>query len=422
LKRNIREKETVKRILCILLSLMLAIVTLPPPAWAAPAPAIESYLISGKLAEGEAAMLARLSQKPEDDQARFSLGTVQLLSGVERLMQSLYRYGLRSNGLTQSLPFLRLPVPENPNPETIRYEDSRQLFQTFLDDLAKVRATLEPIQDPAVKLPLRLGLVRLDFNGDGKAEPTESIWRVFEVVTGIRATEQQAKQFAIAFDAGDVLWLRGYCHLLAAIAEFGLAHNGQDFFHSLAHVAFAKPDTPYTFLVNTRPGSASFGQVDFVDVIALFHLLNFEVQEPQRMTTALQHLQSTLALSRQSWQVIMSEKDNDREWLPNARQKGVLPRVSVTQPMIDGWFTFLDEAESLLAGKKLIPFWRTREIRGVNLNKVFTEPRRLDVALWLQGTSAAPYLELGSVTNQQVWSDLARIFQGRFFGFAVWFN
>jgi hypothetical protein len=411
------------RVLFVVVLLLLALWV--PRTLAVETPtAIEPFLIAGKFADGEAAMLARLKEKPEDDQARLSLGVAQLMSGVERLTQSLYRYGLRHNSLTGMLPFLRLPIPENPNPQVIRYEDTRQLLQTFLNDLATVRTTLAPIQDPKIKLPLRLGLIRLDLNGNGKVESTESLWRIFATINRLRITEQQAKGFTIAFDAGDAIWLQGYTNLLGAIGEFALAHDGKEFFNALAHVAFTKPETPYKFLVDGRPEPSqfSFGGIDFVDLVAFVHLLHFPVAEPARMATALQHLQTTTALSRQSWKLIAAETDNDREWLPNPKQTGVIPNARVTQAMIDGWLAFLDEADGLLEGKTLVPFWRTREIRGVNLRKAFLEPRTTDVVLWIQGTAAAPYLELGKMTDRDVWIQLAQVFRGQFFGFAAWFN
>jgi hypothetical protein len=100
----------------------------------------------------------------------------------------------------------------------------------------------------------------------------------------------------------------------------------------------------------------------------------------------------------------------------------VIPNAVVTQAMIDSWISFVGESEDLLAGKKLVPFWRSREIRGINLNKAFTQPRNLDLVLWVQGTAPAPYLELGKQTDANVWQQLLSVFGGRFFGFAAWFN
>lgn len=385
-------------------------------------PEFESYLINGKFQAGETALLTKLQQTPNDDRTRFSVGILQLMDGTERLMQSLYRYGLRQNTFTSFFPILRLPVPTNPNPQTVTYEETRQILQTLLTDLAKVRSTLDPIQDPTIKLPIRLGLTRMDFNGDGKLDNTESFWNVLTRITGIRATEQTAKAFTINFDAGDVAWLRGYCNLLAAIGETVLAYDEQQLFDATAHLMFTKPQTPYPFLANGRKVFQYGDNLDLVDVVAFFHLINFPVLEPQRLTTALQHLQTTLALSRDSWRLIVAEKDNDREWLPNPKQKGVIPNAVVTQAMIDSWLSFVGESEELLAGKKLVPFWRSREVRGINLNKVFTQPRNLDLVLWVQGTAPAPYLELGKQTDANIWQQLLSVFGGRFFGFAAWFN
>jgi hypothetical protein len=393
-----------------------------PQAVAITPTAIEPYLIAGKLAQGEAAMLAQLQNHPEDDQARFSLGVTQLLSSVERLSQSLYRYGLRQTSVTRFLPVLRLPIPENPNPQTIRYADTRQVLQTFVDDLAKIEATLASIKDPNVKLPLRFGLIKLDLNADGKVEAGESFWRIFESLNRTGITESKAQAFSIAFDAGDAVWLRGYTHLLSAGLEFALAHDGQLFFNTLAHLMFEKPETPYPFLVTGRSQNPYGNSAEITDLIAFFHLLNFPMQEPARMTKSLQHLQAVTALSRQSWQLIQAETDRDREWLPNPQQTSVIFNTRVTTAMIESWMAFLDEADALLLGKNLIPFWRSTEARGVNLNKVFTQPRSTDVILWIQGTGAVPYLEFGKVTQPQLWQRLQETFGGQFFGFAAWFN
>ena len=61
---------------------------------------------------------------------------------------------------------------------------------------------------------------------------------------------------------------------------------------------------------------------------------------------------------------------------------------------------------ALLAGKRLLPFWRGDPSRGVNLRRVFTEPRPFDLVLWVQGTAATPYLEKGPLTKPEVWRRL----------------
>ncbi|HIK06185.1 MAG TPA: hypothetical protein IGS40_15955 [Trichormus sp. M33_DOE_039] len=405
----------------LLLTLILAFPLAPLAQSKTPFAEIEPYLIKAQFQAGEAALVAKLQQNQNDDQTRFGLGIVQLMGATEKLMQSLYRYGLQQNGITQFFPILRLPVPENPQPQPVTYKDARNILQNLLDDLTKIKETLEPIKDNRVKLPLRIGLTRMDFNANGKLEENESFWQTFSLLSGIQATEKAAENFAIAFDLGDVIWLKGYCNLLSAITQTVLAYDESKLFDSTGHLIFANPQSPYPFLAQGT-GIFSFGNIDISDIVALVHLINFPVFEPERLTAAMQNLQTVTTLSRQSWDLILAETDNDREWLPNPKQKAVIPNAEVTQEIIDSWLAFLNETDTLLSGQKLIPFWRKREVRGININKVFTQPNNFDLVLWVQGTAAAPYLEFGKQTDAATWQRLLAVFRGQFLQFAAWFN
>jgi hypothetical protein len=391
-----------------------------------PAPGLaEKYLMSGQLAEGEVALQALLKEHPTDDHARFGLGTIQFLRGVERLAQALHRHGLRSESrFLGNLPIVRLPVPPNPMPQPVSYDGWRRILQTLIDDLRKAEATLAPLKDVGVKLPLRFGLIRLDLNGDGRAGEDEILWKLYARLNqGAALSADTAKAFIISFDRGDVAWLRGYCHLLMALGEFVLAHDGKELFECTAHLFFEKVDSPHPFLVKVRERGFHFGgDYDIRDLIAFLHLIRLPVQEPRRLTAALEHVQAMLARSRESWKLILAETDDDYEWIPNPRQKGVIPNVRVNQEMVDSWLEFLTEAEALLAGQRLAPFWRGDDGRGINLRRVFTEPRTFDLVLWVQGTAATPYLEEGTLTRPGVWQRLQRVFGGEFIGFALWFN
>ena len=121
------------------------------------------------------------------------------------------------------------------------------------------------------------------------------------------------------------------------------------------------------------------------------------------------------------WKRVLAETDNDHEWIPGPKQKGAI-NIPVTQEMVDNWIVALDEAERILQGKKLLPFWRGKPTRGINLRKVFLEPRPLDIVLWIQGTAATPYLEEGNLTNPDTWQQVNQAFGGQFIGFGFWFN
>ena len=127
-------------------------------------------------------------------------------------------------------------------------------------------------------------------------------------------------------------------------------------------------------------------------------------------------------LSRQSWQLIQGETDNDNEWIPGENQQSVIEGVQMDKERIRSWHAFLQEAEAVLKGDKLIPFWRTGFSGGINLAKMFTEPRECDLVLWVQGTDALPYLEEGELSQSATWTEFQRVFRGEFVGFAFWIN
>lgn len=387
---------------------------------------LEEHLQAGTLSAGQEMLAAELEKNPKDADARFGLGTLQFLSSVERLSKSLYRHGV----LQAQRPLfgnigIDLPFRVNSQPEKITYEQARSIVQQFVTDLTKAEATLALVDAEEVKLPLHFGLIRLDFNGNGTVEPEETLWRIYSQVNrGTGVTEKQAQAFVIAFDTGDVYWLRGYCHLLMAFGETALAHDWQELFKRVGHVIFPSTDSPYPFLTEETPGDPRniFTFNWFADLIAYIHLINFQVKEPERMHAALGHLESMVTVSSRSWDFILKETDNDQEWIPNPKQTGVIPNVVVTEEMIESWRHFLAETKTILKGEKLIPFWRGTPGRGINLRLVFMEPAPFDLVLWIQGTGAAPYLQKGPVTDPEVWRRLQRVFGGEFFGFALWFN
>ena len=138
------------------------------------------------------------------------------------------------------------------------------------------------------------------------------------------------------------------------------------------------------------------------------------------MASALHHLESVVDLSHENWRRILAETDNGREWLPNPLQTGAIPGLAVTQPRIDAWMLFLDEFGAMLKGEKLMPHWRLAQ--GVNLRRVFLEPRPFDLVLWIQGSAALPYAEPGPVSKTETWEHIVTLMQGDFFTYAAWFN
>lgn len=397
------------------------------------APDVQKLLYDGRLAEGEKELAAWVARHPSDDKARYELGVVQFLRTFERLGANLYRYGLRSERLF-ILPFDNALLPQNPNPEKISYADVRTIIETSVADLKKAEETLAQVKQADVKLPLKVALIKVDLSGQGKPVSAAMLLRGAQANRPAAPGEDEEQpdpleEFVIAFDRGDVNWLRGYCHFLCAWGEIALALDGQDIFERTAHIFFEKVESPHAYLQEEERDVAGIlgGRVEpLFDLIAWIHLLRFEIKEPERMKAALAHLEAMVANGREMWTHYGAETDDDHEWIPNPKQTGVVG-MRITEEMVKTWLDVLTETEQVLAGKKLVPFWRGTEKRGFNLRRVFTEPRTFDLILWVQGTAVTPYLEEGPVTefaDPRMLDRLGRTFGGPgfFFGFAFWVN
>jgi hypothetical protein len=388
--------------------------------------AVRSHLYAGRSAEAIAAAEAGLAEAPGDDENRYALGAAEFVRAVERLGQGLHRYGLRgadedSFAAMAGLPILRIPVPHNPSPDRISYEAMNELLATFASDLAAAEATLAGIQAESLDLPIDVGAIRLDLDGDGTGTEDEALWRMLKRVAALSwLDEQSAAALDIDFDASDVPWLRAYCHVLMAISEFPLAYDWRAAFEATFHGLFPEADLPSGALnAKSAPGGDYAHYAGIFDLVAFVHLNHWPVVAPERLKNVLVHLEAVPPLSRENWRRILAETDDANEWLPGPRQSGALG-IAVTQEQIDGWMLFLDEFDALLHGRKLLPHWRFTQ--GINLRRMFLEPTTLDIVLLIQGFGALPYLEDGELTTGNTWRRITRIFGGDFFRYALWFN
>jgi hypothetical protein len=384
---------------------------------------------AGSLAEGEQVLAGRVTADAADGEARFGLGMIRFARALERFGQHHYRYGLQPLA-ERIVPFLRMPVPPNPKAERLTYEAQRAALQALIDGLTAAEATLAALGEADVKIPLDLERVRLDITGvDGAPKAT-----LMDLVRSIAPVPPRPptppseppagpEPFEVAFDRADALWLRGYCRLLSAALEFILAHDWRSTFDAAAPLFYPnlRPDGALdaSSLDDMTGEMGSAGAI--ADAIALIHAIHWEPIEPARLRTAREHLKTVAAFSRASWQAILAETDDDREWIPAPRQQNrALPAMPVTEERVRTWLAALDDFEAVLDGRRLLPHWRMA--KGVNLRRVFEEPRKFDIVLWATGHAALPYLEDGPIIPSESWQLWQQVFEGNFLAFALYFN
>jgi hypothetical protein len=398
----------------------------PPPAMAQDAlQSVRDRLYAGQLAEAEAALSAVLARTPAPVEARFALGSIRFLRSVERLGQSLHRHGFEAQELLAPHIFW-IPVPPNPQPAPLTYEGFRAIVQTFRDDVLQAEAILAEIGDAEVKLPLDLARVRLDLNGDGRGDQAESLAAIVAQLrprAGAQTPSASTPEFVVAFDTGDVYWLRGYAHQLAGIAEFWLAHDFRRTFEQSFHLLFPRAGLPgaavFAHAARNADGRMS-NEAMIGEAIAFVHLIQWPVVEPDRMKRARHHFKAMAALSRDSWRAILAETDDDHEWVPGPRQTSLFPGRPVTEDMVGSWLRIVDTLDAVLDGRKLVPHWRFA--KGMDLRRFFDEPRPFDPVLLATGHGALPFLADGETISSREWNEMVRAFQREFLFYALWFN
>jgi hypothetical protein len=385
---------------------------------------------AGTLAEGEKALAALVAAKPADAEARAALGFAKFARTIERLGQSLHRYGLRPPpNAGMMIPVLRFPVPPNSRAEPVDYTRMRSIYANLLADLAEVESTLAALPPGDFKLRIDLNAIRLDVDADGNGTPEESLGAILRDTMrppGRRSPQSEPdplKPWNVAFDRADTIWLRGYGKLLSTFSEFVLAHDWSEAFGATAQLFFPRVEGGNGIASLSQP-DPSLGGVEassIADIIAFLHMVRFPVVEPQRMKRARSLLLEAVALSRENWKAILAETDDEDEWLPSPKQKSsAIGNPGITEEIVTNWLTTLSQFEAALEGNVLVGHWRFN--KGIDLKQVFEEPRTFDLVLWVTGPAAVPYLKDGETLTQGTVQQWQRMFGGNFLGFALWFN
>jgi len=384
------------------------------------------HLYAGTLADGLAALAPLAADY--DQEARFGVGLTRFVQGIEHFSQGLYRHGFAAPETGPMGPAMVMPVPPNPSPEALDYDKVRALLQGLVTDMDAARGSLLSagvLGDYVV--PVDVMKIRIDLNADGSAEAGESIGGVLVGMFGAQmattGTDAPAMPDAtIGFDRADAIWLAGYSQVLAAQADYLLAHD----FHDLVNVAFHRlfpkaglPMQDYTKSTSTLMLDPESDNA-LADLFAAIHTLSFPVVDPPRLKHVRDRLKNITRLSRQDWEAILAETDDNRELIPNPRQTPLLQEAPVTDATVKAWLATLDTADAILDGELLIPHWRFQ--RGFDLRAYFEGATRSDLVMMLTGYDALPFLRDGPVASAASFAEANRVFGDALWGYAFWFN
>lgn len=388
--------------------------------WSAPAAAETLGAEIGRA--GLAPTEARLAALPAPtDEEKFALGGVRFLRAIEISFQIRWQNGMTDR--TGLLPLLRLPVPDNPAPAPFDAGAVAEIFRQAETTLTGAHQVLETIPDTAdFGLTVNLADLWFDVNANITRDPGEGLIEIAgPALMGWQWSQRDPATPApvIRFDVADAAWLAAYAHGLQAFSQVALAYD---------------PTEPVARILATRARLAEYGPLPLdaylgmeseglgtIDLIALVLATLNQQPDAARMTAARDNLLAAVDQNRLFWTRVAAETDNQAEWLPNDNQTSAL---GLTLPPGTGavWQGVLADGEALLKGEKLIPYWRSGPGAGINLAKLFTEPRPVDVPGWIQGWAAMPYYQAGETVSAENWGRFESLVTGDAMLMALWLN
>ena len=374
----------------------------------------------------------------------FAVAITDLIIAVETLSQALYRHGATTPGTPVAAMLLGIETgatssPANPDPEPLSYEQLRTILGDFVARLDIARDYFEyAATDGDYVLTIDPLEVRVDLDGNGTAEAGETLGAVLASVgefADIPAPDSPppghksktkddaaaAPDTSIGFDRADAVWFAGYTQVVAAPVDLLLAHDFSEFFDAYLHRIFPEAGLP---MQDYSSGGTLFMDADsdafIADVIAAIHTLDFPVTDAERLAGVLGRLQSITASSRENWELILAETDDNRELVPSPRQTSLVPGATVTEETVAAWMATLDTVDQILAGELLVPHWRFKQ--GFDLKAYFERATETDVVMLIAGQGALPYIKAGPVADAQSFAEANRVFGQDWLNYVFWFN
>lgn len=327
----------------------------------------------------------------------FALGGVRFLGAIETALQTRYRTGMYGDiVMLTGIPFLRLPIPENPSPDPFDPVVIEEMFGQILNDMDGALMSLDGISDDdVVSVRFDTSDLWFDIDANGQRDPGEAVFEVLATMLGVRA--EVDAPLVIQFDTADAAWLSAYAHLLSGVSEVVLAFQPaepvREVLASASDLSVLNPPVPGGDDFDARFGT-------YADLITILVAAIEQQPLPERTQAAHGHFLEMVADNRVFWQRVARETDNDAEWIPNKSQTSALP---VDFPADTGrrWLAVLSEAEALLNGDLLIPHWRMGDAAGTNLSLLMDDPPPVDIVGFVQGMSLLPYAEQGPLIQGQ---------------------
>lgn len=232
------------------------------------------------------------------------------------------------------------------------------------EDLAKVEADLAIVaKNKGFSMELCLACWDVDWNGNGRVDNRDR--RLLEIEVDEQGEEipegDPRRRPTFRFDDGDVAWARAFVSFQRAAIDVLLAY---DFTEVAAIVRRRGDDT---------------GE------------LVMRLTDRDRMSEARKRILEGLAFSEASRRAYLEETDDDREWVPNPRQKSHPMPLSADAALYATWEGVVGDLQRMIAGEEGLSAAELFALTGerahfpprgyIDLGRMLAEPKDIRIDL-----------------------------------------
>jgi len=192
-------------------------------------------------------------------------------------------------------------------------------------DLAKVDADLAlAARDPELSLDLCLACWEKDWNGNGRVDSRDRLlFQIEQDSNGQPIPEDDPRRKpTFRFDHGDVYWARAFVAFQRALIDVALGYD----FGDLNRLFADDRERPRT--------------------------LRLRLVRPERVKLAREQVLAGLRHSETSRKAYLAEKDDEREWVPNPRQKSHPLPLPMDATLYETWEGVVRDLERLMRSEE----------------------------------------------------------------------
>jgi hypothetical protein len=208
---------------------------------------------------------------------------------------------------------------------TLNQKYLRTAFGDAESELAAVESDLAvAAREPDLAVELCVACWEIDWNGNGRVDDRDRLlFQIEQDELGEPIPEDDPRRKpTFRFDHGDVAWARAFVSFERAALDLALAYDWSE----AARIAGGRGE---------RGGKI------------VMRLLS-----PERVEQARTRILEGLAQSDQSRRDYLAETDDDREWVPNPRQKNHPIPLPVDQALYDTWEGVVGDVRRLVQGEE----------------------------------------------------------------------